>query len=321
MLPVLGEYADAGHREAQDKLAFSLKANAKYYAIYLLAGISGIIYFFLSFGASPTSLKGVLMALAYCWGLVLAIYLMGHGLVAIPRSCFKKYSVAGRLRNIESRASRLHEKMEDAIQDLEHLEAQVAELAKRTTGSVANFRDWIADLVDDARLSESTQLLSTRQGSVPGGSVPRIITEGYLADLSRQLCRARHSRARYVDEWEHLLYEHVYYETILKSTDTKTITLGRASPHSSFLDRFTVHTPYSRYLWRYWVVPYLWLALGAFLSLCSFCIVVRISAVFLDTLLIHASGPKSSRRSTRTCPSSRSLLSTIPTAVLARSVS
>lgn len=24
------------------------------------------------------------MALAYCWGLILAIYLMGHGLVAIP---------------------------------------------------------------------------------------------------------------------------------------------------------------------------------------------------------------------------------------------
>ena len=81
------------------------------------------------------SLKSLVMALAYCWGLVLAIYLMGHGLVAIPRRLFRNASLSGKLKRIQSRAAKVHEKMEDAIQNLEDLEAQVVELSQRKAGS------------------------------------------------------------------------------------------------------------------------------------------------------------------------------------------
>lgn len=62
------------------------------------------------------------MALAYCWGLMLAIYLMGHGLVALPRRLFRNASISGRLRRIQANAAKVHEKMEDAIQNLEDYE-------------------------------------------------------------------------------------------------------------------------------------------------------------------------------------------------------
>lgn len=75
------------------------------------------------------------MALAYVWGLILAIYLMGHGLVAIPRRLFRNASLSGKLKRIQSNAAKVHEKMEDAIQNLEDLEAQVVELSQRKTGS------------------------------------------------------------------------------------------------------------------------------------------------------------------------------------------
>jgi hypothetical protein len=93
------------------------------------------IYILVAYGAHADSFKGVVMALAYAWGLVLAIYLMGHGLVAIPRKLFRNASLSGRLRRIQSNAAKVHEKMEDAIQNLEDLEAQVVALSQRKTGS------------------------------------------------------------------------------------------------------------------------------------------------------------------------------------------
>ena len=99
------------------------------------SAIAAGIYVFISSGISMESLKSLVMALAYCWGLILAIYLMGHGLVAIPRRLFRNASLSGKLKRIQSNAAKVHEKMEDAIQNLEDLEAQVVELSQRKTGS------------------------------------------------------------------------------------------------------------------------------------------------------------------------------------------
>ena len=276
VLPILAEYADAGYREPKGKLLFSLRSNARYQAIILGVGILGLVYFFISSGASLNSLKGLIMALAYCWGLILAIYLMGHGLVAIPRSCFRNASIGGRLKKIQSRAPKVYEKMEEAIQTLEDLEAQVAELGRRKTGTSLDFKDWIAELVDESHLPESRPWAHGRPDPSPAVTVPAVITERYLADLSRQLSRARHSRARYIDEWDHILYEATKTQAILDSAASKRIVIGRTSPHASLLDRVRILTPFTRYLWSYWCLPFSWILLGGFLTLCSICIVVRI---------------------------------------------
>ncbi len=122
ILPILAEYADAGYRDPKGRLLFSLRANAQYQALILGAGLLGMIYVFISYQASLNSLKGTVMALAYCWGLMLAIYLMGHGLVALPRRLFRNASISGKLKRIQGNSAKVHEKMEDAIQNLEDFE-------------------------------------------------------------------------------------------------------------------------------------------------------------------------------------------------------
>ncbi|RDL40540.1 uncharacterized protein BP5553_00519 [Venustampulla echinocandica] len=273
ILPILEEYADAGYRDPRGRLLYSLRANAQYQALIFGAGFLGMIYFFISYGASPTSLKGLVMALAYCWGLVLAIYLMGHGLVAIPRSLFRNASISGRLKRIQAKAAKVHEKMEDAIQAPEDLEAQVAELSHRKTGSANDFRDWIEELAEDSHLPESRPRTLTRRLSAPVINVPNVVTERYLADLSRQLDRARHSRARYLDEWDRILQASTDTQAILDSAASKRIEIGEVSPHSSVFDRFTILTPYTRYLYKYYLVPYMQIFFGVFFSLASFCII------------------------------------------------
>ncbi|CZR54336.1 related to integral membrane protein [Phialocephala subalpina] len=273
ILPILAEYSDAGYRDPKDRLLYSLRSNAKYQAIVLGAGIATMIYILVSYGVHVDSFKATLMALAYCWGLVLAIYLMGHGLVAIPRSLFRNASISGRLKRIQVNAVKVHDKMEDAIQNLEDLEAQVAELAKRKTGSATQYRDWIEELADESHLPESRPRTLSRRMSAPEVNVPHVITDRYLADLSRKLTRGRHSRARYLDEWDHVLHEATDVQAILDSAASKRIDIGQAAPDAPFMERLTIFTPYTRYLYKYWCLPYMRVFLGCFLSLASFCIV------------------------------------------------
>ncbi|KAH8658765.1 LMBR1-like membrane protein-domain-containing protein [Tricladium varicosporioides] len=273
ILPILEEYADAGYREPRSRLLYSLRANAQYQALIFGTGLLGLIYVFISSGVSPRSLKGLIMALAYCWSLILAIYLMGHGLVAIPRRLFRNASVSGRLKRIQANAAKVHEKMEDAIQNLEDLEAQVQELSGRKTGSAKIFRDWIEELAEESHLPESRPRTLTRRMSAPVINVPNVITERYLADLSRQLDRARHSRTRYLDEWDRILQQSTETQAILDSAGSKRIELGESSPHSTIFDRFTILTPYTRYLYKYYCLPYTRIFFGIFFSLASFCIV------------------------------------------------
>ncbi|KAL2188712.1 hypothetical protein L209DRAFT_726052 [Thermothelomyces heterothallicus CBS 203.75] len=274
ILPILGEYSDSGYREPKAKLLDSLRANAQYYAIVFGSGALGLIYVLISYGHFSESLKSTVMALAYCWGLILVIYLMGHGLVSIPRRLFRNANISGRLRRIQAQAPKIYEKMEDSIMDVEDLELQVAELSRRKGGSASLFQDWIEELADMTNLPESPPgRASILRGSGNQSPLPNVITEKYLAELTRRLVRAKHARSRYVSEWNRLLEDAVKTQAILDSAASKKLDFGRASPHAGFWDRHTIFTPYTRYLFHYHFVPYLQTALAAILSLASVCIV------------------------------------------------
>ncbi|KAI0166173.1 LMBR1-like membrane protein-domain-containing protein [Xylariaceae sp. FL1272] len=271
IFPIFAEYSDAGYREPKDRLLYSLRSNAQYYAIVLSSGILGLVYFFVSYQPSLENVKGLVMALAYCWGLVLAIYLMGHGLVAIPRNLIRDASASRRLRRLQSRAPKLYETMEDSILTLEELEFQVSELSKRKTGSAKVYLDWIEELAEMCSIPESRP-----RSAIPRENdsriVPNVITEKYLADLTRQLVRAKHAKSRYVDEWDRLLHDAARTRAILDSSASKRLVLGAASPSSSFLDRLTFLTPYTRYLLHCRILPYARVLLGSILALASVCI-------------------------------------------------
>ncbi|KAI5922199.1 LMBR1 domain-containing protein [Camillea tinctor] len=273
ILPILAEYSDAGYREPKDRIMYSLRSNAQYYILVFGSGIVGLVYFFISYGPSFVSLKGLIMALAYCWGLVLAIYLMGHGLVAIPRALIRGASTSKRLRLLQSKAPRLYEKMEDALLNLEDLEVQVSELNKRKTGSARDFQDWIEELSDMCNIPESRPRSVIPRPDNDSRIIPTVVTEKYLADLTRQLIRARHAKSRYIDEWNYLLQDASKTQAILDSAASKKLDFGASAPSSSFFSKLTILTPYTRYLLYCHFIPYFRVFLGGFLALASVCII------------------------------------------------
>lgn len=252
---------------------YSLRQNAQYYAMVFGFGILALVYVFVSYGVHLDSLKSPVMALAYCWGLVLAIYLMGHGLVSIPRSLIRSASISGRVRRLQTQAPKLHEQMEEAETNLDELEHQVAELSRRKTGTAIDFQDWIEELMDLTNLPESQPRPETAIGSAATRRVPTVITEKYLAELARELNRARHARSRYVNEWNRLLRDAAEAQAILDCGPSKKLDFGRTAPHASWWDRSSILTPYTRYLLHFHVIPILRLVFGGLLALASTCIV------------------------------------------------
>lgn len=302
ILPVLAEYSDAGYREPRDRLLYSLRANAQYQIIVLGSGTLGLIYVIYSYGFSLTSLKGLVMALAYCWGLVLAIYLMGHGLVAIPRKLIRNSSISGRLRRLQAHAPQLYEKMEDSQLFLEELEVQVSELSKRKTGSARNYQDWIEELAEMCNIPESRPASLLPAIETNSRILPTVITEKYLADLTRQLVRARHARSRYVDEWNYLLEEAARTQAILDSGPSKRLDFAGTAVggSSSWFGKLHLLTPYTRYLLHFHFMPAWRIFFGGFLALASVCIIwselVKVAlprlSIIMWTVVHHWTGEK-----------------------------
>lgn len=267
---MLGEYVDSGYREPKGRLLYSIRSNARYQFIVLCCALVGLIYVSIQNGFEFTSIKALVMALAYVWGLVLAIYLMGHGLVSIPRTLFRNANVSERLRRIQAHAPRVHDRLMDAINDLECLESQVAQLQRRKTGTARDFQEWIDELGEGTTAPE---LRTSIHESDERARVPAVITERYLADLTRRLQRARHQKARFMDEWDRLVVSAADIQAIINSAASKKLDFAQFPRRSSFFPGLSSMTPYMRHLLYVNVIPWLRLVLGGLCAAASFCII------------------------------------------------
>lgn len=271
---MLGEYVDSGYREPRARLRYSLRSNARYQLMVLCCAIAGLIYISIQNGFNFVSIKSLAMVLAYVWGLVLAIYLMGHGLVSIPRKLFRNSNVSGSLRRLQAHAPKVHDRLLDAVNDLESLEGQVAQLQQRKTGSALEFRDWIEELDEPYSSPEARPMLSHAPDS-SSAKPPPVITERYLADLTRRLQRARHQRARFVDEWARVVQSAADMQAIINSSASKRLQFTPVSSagSSSFFRKVSFLTPYMRYQVYVRLLPTLRFSLGMFFTAASVLIV------------------------------------------------
>ncbi|KAI5274519.1 hypothetical protein E4T47_02489 [Aureobasidium subglaciale] len=220
VLPLLGEYCDSGYREPKDRFIYSLRSNARYQLITLSVGTTGAVYFFWQNRNDDTTnkaetLKALVMAMAYAYGLILAIYLMGHGLVAIPRRLIRDASVSARLKRLQSHAPGIHEKLDEAVDNLQQVEAQILQLRQRKNTMPKDLQEWVEELYDTSSLPESRP--SVGSATAP----PPVVTERYLAELSRKVKRARHKRARFTGEWNYLVRKAARLQSLLDLSSTQ----------------------------------------------------------------------------------------------------
>ncbi|KAF1925522.1 uncharacterized protein M421DRAFT_423615 [Didymella exigua CBS 183.55] len=254
ILPLLGEYCDSGYREPRARVLYALRSNGRYWAIMLGCGVVGSVYLIWYNGFELDTFKSLAMALAYTWGLILGIYLMGHGLVAFPRSLFRYASISGRLKKTQGQAPKLHEKLVEALEKLDQCEHQVVQLKQRKNSTAKEFQEWIDELADKGSLPES------RAGTVGHSSastIPPVITERYLADLTRKLKRARHAKNRFENEWDIIVRNAIRTQAILDSKGSQRLefnSLACPSPQH-WHSHLSILTPYTRYILHVHIIP------------------------------------------------------------------
>nr|POF15027.1 limr family protein [Quercus suber] len=273
ILPLLGEYTDSGYRDTRQRVLDSVRSNARYQLITLGAGILGLVYFVFQNGFDGQSIKGMVMALAYTWGLILAIGLMGHGMVALPRRLFKNANVSARLRNLQTQAPKVKDKLDEAADDLDELEHLVSQLKQRKHGNGRAMQEWIDDLDETSPVSESRPGATAAIWSM-NVAIPAVLTERYLADVTRKLKRARHKKARFMDEWSSLCQRAEEAQKILDAATSKKLdSLDEIPARRGLLGRLTFLTPTTRFHLYMNVVPALRILFSLIFALASIMVV------------------------------------------------
>ena len=244
----------------------------RYQLIVLGCATVGLVYVYFQNGFAGTNVKSMVMALAYCWGLVQAIYLMGHGLVSVPRRLFRNASTSGRLRRLQSHAPKVHDRLEDSITELNEVESHVRLLRQRKNGISRDHQEWIEEIADSSSYSP-TPVGQTPLPHTSPPPIPAVITDRYLADLTRKLNRARHKRLRFADSWNRLVQEAVDLQATIDATASRKLDLGKPSPSATKLEQMMILTPFLRYLLYSRVMPVVRITFGAIFSAASICVI------------------------------------------------
>lgn len=150
LLPILQEYYRAGNYLKIMKLKTSLRQNLKFQAMVLMVAIAGGIYLILERGLSLSSMKSMLISISHIYALVLALWLMAHGLITIPRNRWKEGNILQNLNHFYLKVPKLVDTLEDTRISFKEDILQVLILKNNFTSTTADmnfvYRDWILNL-------------------------------------------------------------------------------------------------------------------------------------------------------------------------------
>jgi len=141
LCPVLMEFEVAGDFTTAGRLKTSLRRNAVWYVLYMIAGSLILVWVFAGGGGILVSTGGGLVALAaWCmaasnaWGLLLSTFLMGFGLVAVPRHLWRLAAPGEQLQTLYSQAIAMDEARLSTQFELQDVISEArTELASRDT--------------------------------------------------------------------------------------------------------------------------------------------------------------------------------------------
>lgn len=133
-------------------------------------------------------------------------------------------------------------------------------------------QDWIEELADAAGIHESRFPLSIERDD-PINQVPDVITERYLANLTRSLHRAKHQNARFMNAWDRLVQEASDCQAIINSSASKSLELTHPNSRFSMVSRLPFITPYIRYHIFVHVLPVMRAVLAVVFACASACVV------------------------------------------------
>ncbi|KAI8057715.1 LMBR1-like membrane protein-domain-containing protein [Syncephalis plumigaleata] len=183
MIPVLQGYLQSGQFLFRRRLRNAIKGHAIYFGGYAILAMVAIVYILsTNHFATWHAFLAFVMAAANCWGLLLVLMFMGHGLVAVPRTLWRAANTKRRWIQVTRRAVNIKDAYEEAEAELVDVVATIAKLDD-TLETDHEYR-WMVDIL-------IRKCPISMVGSYQRVSIPRVITEKYITLLHRRYKKAQ----------------------------------------------------------------------------------------------------------------------------------
>lgn len=118
VIPLAQEYEKAGDFTSGKRFKRAIRRNIIFYVIFIVLGVIFLTYLIVKKQLSGKHLIGFLMALSNAWGIFLIIFLLGYGLVAVPKHILKLSDYETRIKELEWQAGECYDSLMGSNEDL-----------------------------------------------------------------------------------------------------------------------------------------------------------------------------------------------------------
>lgn len=149
ILPLLQEYYRLARFSSVARWKDALKQNVKFQLVVLGASALGIVYLTLETGLTFSHLRMLIIALSHIYSLVLALWLMAHGLVQLPKEKWTEGSNIAHLNHLYLKVPRLVDALEDTKILFKEDILQLLAFHYHVASLDITARDWVLRMYDD----------------------------------------------------------------------------------------------------------------------------------------------------------------------------
>lgn len=284
ILPFLQYWFDSGYYKPKDRFMESVKNLLMFQLLMLICCIVGFIYVicyhrdWLNF----TFLKSLLITISHIYALVLALWLMAHGLIQLPRSAWTNAGHQdNRLQQCYMKIPAQKEKLDDSKYESEDLCAKIYSL--KDLDVPIEYRDWVIQLLNDVpdQFRPENQRFSYSVQTEDPLTVSDI-NESTLHDLSIRLHRLKWAYNHNKVDLDESVKKAVRLEDEINSADSRAVIYRVSSATDN------VMSPRMRYLLATYFKPWLMAILALILAILTVLIVESELTHGLQICLIKA---------------------------------
>ncbi|XP_027163161.1 LMBR1 domain-containing protein 2 homolog [Coffea eugenioides] len=224
VVPILQGYEDAGDFTVAERLKTSAHVNLVYYLCVGSIALCGVILLIVLHKNWGGSIRGFAMACSNTFGLVTGAFLLGFGLIEIPRGIWKNADWTTRQKFLSHIVAKMAVKLDDAHQDFSNA-IVVAQATSRQMSKRDPLRPYMS-VIDKmlAQMLTEDSSFKPQGGRLGENDMDYDTDEKTMAALRRQLKKAREQYYRYKSEYMKYVTEALELEDTIKNYEHHTAT-------------------------------------------------------------------------------------------------
>lgn len=210
---------------------------------------------------SLADFESLLIALANTYGLLLAIFSMGHGLVNIPKRIWKRGSLEAQIREIERSAVTSWETKADAEDEAEVINAEIAGLERLHGQREDYLGNWVRELA----------LRNPDSGTQPTSTERTALNDEYLCSLTRRARKCQNQLLKAQTNWNRSLQRAGYLYDLKSASENSGLSIDWKLSTPSRIEKMIPRNV--EYAWFITILPWLARSLAVLAGVVSVAIV------------------------------------------------